>query len=199
VIDDLLNMNSSVPDTAITYFYFDFSNPSTQSHDGLLRSLIWQMAVNSSASFQILQDCYKQGSKIGPAHWAHRLSLQDQGLGVDELLQIFKRMIRPLPCLYIVVDALDECVDRPGLLQLVESLSHGNFGKVNFFLVSRLEGDIEDVLGKMSTHQVNCDQELVDDDIRTYVHHKLFNLSNKWSECTRMQIEDKLCSRAKGM
>ncbi|KAH9015322.1 ankyrin repeat-containing domain protein [Lactarius pseudohatsudake] len=103
----------------VAYFYFDFRDLKKQTCHDLLFSLVSQLSTRSSPCCDILHRVYK-------IHESGARQLSD-----DTLKECLKEMLRLLgqgPT-FIVLDALDECPDSPGIpspryevLQLVKEL-----------------------------------------------------------------------------
>jgi hypothetical protein len=201
VIDSLTRESRADPTIGVLYFYFDFSIPSSQSYNSLLPSLIWQLSLMSDEAARILQESYQKTIKVDNDQWAQRLAQKHCGISVAQSLVLLGRMIQIFSRLYVVVDALDECSERGALLQTLTKLWENQSAKINFFLVSRQEGDIEDSLNGIAEHHIICQETLVNEDIRTYIRHQLANgkAFAQWPEGTRSSVEETLCLKCQGM
>ena len=104
---------------SVAYYYFDFKDAGKQNRRGLLSSLLTQLCTRSHHCFDILSNLYEE----------HENGSQ-QPKEVD-LIQCLKDVLA-LPGhgrVYIVVDAVDESPNKPGIpsprekvLQLIEEL-----------------------------------------------------------------------------
>ncbi|KAI9767070.1 MAG: hypothetical protein M1839_004627 [Geoglossum umbratile] len=91
----------------LAYFYCDFKDASHQDPSNILGSTIGQLVMQGKEVPESLQDLYEKSSG-----GKERPSLQSL---LDLLAEIVGGPNKP-PCTYIVVDALDECTEREGLL-----------------------------------------------------------------------------------
>lgn len=71
----------------------------------------------------------------------------------------------------VVIDALDECNDREGLLQLLASLPERAESNVKVFVTSRREIDIQRCFNEFP--QVSLRESAVDNDVRKYLEHTM--------------------------
>jgi hypothetical protein len=69
----------------------------------------------------------------------------------------------------VVIDGLDECNDREGLLQLLASLPERTGSNVKVFVTSRREIDIQRRFNEFP--QVSLRESAVDNDVRKYLEH----------------------------
>ena len=74
---------------------------------------------------------------------------------------------------YVIVDALDECVDRIKLLNWVEEMNSWKVGKLHLLATSRPERDIESKLQPLGPISICLEGETVDLDIATYLDRML--------------------------
>src|SRR5947207_809448 len=97
----------------IAYFFFDFNDPAKQTVEGLLRSLVFQLAASVEPVPKILQTLYAR----------HH---EDRGCPTQPTLKewtsVFQELLRSRAPFYIVIDALDECREEELLVDTVKSL-----------------------------------------------------------------------------
>ncbi|KAH7377130.1 hypothetical protein B0T11DRAFT_27623 [Plectosphaerella cucumerina] len=150
-------------DRLLISFFFDFSDTTKQSVDGMLRSLafqLYQCGAGSSvleASFQAHQDGLRQ-----PA----TKTLEDI---VSKILAVQKKV-------FIVLDALDESTTRRDLLSWIKDItSRPGLGHVQLICTSRPEAEflreIPATIGE--GNHMRLDKQAVDADIRSYVAAQL--------------------------
>ncbi|KAF2740332.1 hypothetical protein EJ04DRAFT_424663 [Polyplosphaeria fusca] len=114
-------------------------------------------------------------------------------------------MIHELPQVYVVLDALDECVQRVELMETLEMIAGWKLQNVRLLVTSRKERDIESSLrGLVDVQNRVCLQStIVDEDIQRYVRHRLSTDKdlNKWNKdaVISREIEDVLRDGAHGM
>ncbi len=127
----------------MAYFYFDFRDISKKSCRDLLLSLVTQLSARSSPCCDILYHAYQihENGSRQPSD--------------DALKECLRGMLR-LPGqskIFIILDALDECPDSPGIpsprnevLRLVEELVNLHLPMLHICCTSRPEVDIRAVL-----------------------------------------------------
>ena len=152
----------------VAYFYFNFGDAAKQDARGLLSSLLIQLCVQSDSFCDILS----------AIHSKHDCGLRQPS--DDVLLQCLKEMVT-IPGrgpLYIVIDALDECPNPPGLtssrkevLNIMQELVKLHIPHLYLYITSRPEADIQTILGPLSTHDMSLhDQTGQAQDIVTYIN-----------------------------
>ena len=99
----------------------------------------------------------------------------------------------------VVIDALDECNDREGLLQLLASLPERTGSNVKVFVTSRRETDIQRCFNEFP--QVSLRESAVDDDVRKYLEHTINTSAafRKLSDSLKEFIVTSLVSGSGGM
>ena len=174
---------------AIAYFYFDFQSRDKQLFQGVLNSVILQISWQNIEALELLKDLYNVHSR-----GLSRPNLKDLKLALRQMIERSKS-------LYIIVDALDECLERQDLLQFLSELRSWNSANTHVFVTSRKEEDIKDVLNPLATHQIPLEESVIQEDIATYVKHHVQNdyRLSKWTENVRNDIENALLKGAKGM
>ncbi|KAL9628246.1 MAG: hypothetical protein Q9164_007348, partial [Protoblastenia rupestris] len=98
-------------DTAVLYFYFDFNDPAKRQPENLVRSLIDQ-----------LSSCYAQM----PPGLESLYSSCTNGKRQPQASELFKtlhEMMGSFAQTYVVLDALDECLERTKLLTQLEEIA----------------------------------------------------------------------------
>ena len=76
---------------------------------------------------------------------------------------------------FIILDALDECIDRVELLNAIEEIQNWKFGNLHLLVTSRKEKDIQESLEHLlgNDGEIDIQSALVDHDIRAYVQERL--------------------------
>ncbi|KAK0512604.1 hypothetical protein JMJ35_004621 [Cladonia borealis] len=188
LIEDVLSHCQFSPQYIVCYYYFDFQDPAKRIHESLIRSLLNQLANQHKDCTEFLQQLFHrcQHGKQQPSH--------------DALTEALQRMFHVVPGSYILIDALDECVDRYDLLRLIRSIAGWGKG-VQVLVTSRKERDIESVLSSCANYQLNVQNEDVDADIRLYVRKKIRDDTrlSAWPEDVQQGVEHCLSSGANGM
>jgi hypothetical protein len=185
----------------MAYFYFDFRDLSKQTCHDLLRSLVFQLATDSSPCCDILHRIYK-ARKDG--------TQQPSDYTLKECL---KEMLRLLAHgqVFIVLDALDECPDSSGLppprsevLQLVKELVDLRLSGLHICATSRPEVDIRAVLQPLAFRSVSLHDESgqkadIAGYVQTVVNSPLSTAMRRWRVDDKNMVIETLTERADGM
>ncbi|KAH9164371.1 hypothetical protein EDB89DRAFT_2233963 [Lactarius sanguifluus] len=185
----------------MAYFYFDFRDLKKQTRHDLLLSLVFQLSTRSSPCCDVLHHVYK-------THEDGTRQPSD-----DTLKECLKEMLRLLghgPT-FVVLDALDECPDSPGIpyprhevLELVRELVDLDLQGLHICATSRPEVDIRAVLEPLASRSVSLhNQTGQQTDIADYVRN-VVNLSpstemRRWRADDRNLVIKTLTERADGM
>jgi hypothetical protein len=192
---------SEAAQASIAYFYFDFRDANKQGLRDLIHSLLTQLAAHSGPRCDILSDLY---------------SSHDQGKKQpsDSILATCLKEMLTLPDqppTYLIIDALDESPNAPGIpspremvLQLLEDLVNLSLPNLHLCVTSRPEIDIRNVLKPLTERRVSLhDQTGQKKDIADYIRSAVY--SNSEQIMRRWRMEDKelvietLSERADGM
>ena len=186
---------------SMAYFYFDFRNAGKQGLQDLVRSLLIQLSAHSAPRCDILSDLY----------FAH-----DEGKNQPsdrDLTECLKRMVtlpnhRPT---YLVVDALDEAPNSPGIpsprqkvLKFVKELVDLCHPNLHICVTSRPEIDIRNVIEPLTSRLVSLhDQSGQKEDIADYVRSVVYSdseqIMRRWRTEDKELVIKSLSERADGM
>ena len=184
---------------SVAYYYFDFKDTGKQDRRGLLSSLLTQLCIRSHRGYDILSDLYK----------AH-----DNGSRQPSEVDLIRCLKAVLALhgrgrVYIIVDAVDECPNRPGIpsprekvLQLLRELVDLHHPDLRICITSRPEVDIRTVLESLASHAVSLHgEEGQKKDIITYIESVVESDTNmrKWTPEDRQLVIDSLSQEANGM
>ena len=141
----------------MVYFYFDFKDLNKQSCHDLLLSLVTQLSTRSSTYCDILHRVYE-------AHGKGTQQPSDDTL--KECLEEMLRLSGQGP-IFIVLDALDECPDSPGIpsprdevLLFVKELVDLHLQELHICATSRPEVDIRAILEPLAFRSVSLHDAL---------------------------------------
>ena len=193
-IENVLEERSIATDKAIGvgYFYFDFNNRDQQYCDTMLRSLIFQLWVQTREDANAVDALY---SACGSG--ASQPSSNMLKNALKELVQSFVDT-------FIILDALDECKERKRLMPSIEEMAVWKISSLHMLVTSHKERDIEESLSTiLDDEQRICIQSaLVEGDIRNYVRSRIrsdYEL-RKWQKPeVQNEIETVLMEKAGGM
>ena len=185
----------------MAYFYFDFRNVDKQHRRNLLPSLLTQLSSQSRPCCDVLSHLYSahdNGAKK-PSDSAMIQCL------VDTLT------IPNMPPIYIILDALDECPNWPGIpspreqvLSLVKLLVNLRLPRLHICVTSRPEFDIRATLIPLARHCVSLHEESGQrKDIVDYVNSVVYSdsetMMKRWRDDDKKMVADTLAERADGM
>jgi hypothetical protein len=186
---------------SMAYFYFDFRDVEKKHRRNLLSSLLVQLSSRSEHRLDILSHLYStyKASKEQPGEHILVQCLKDM-LVVSSLSQ--------LPT-YIILDALDECPNTPGLpaprthvLGLVKDLVDLHLPNLHICITSRPEVDIRTSLKPLaSCHLSLHDQPGQQKDISEYIRSVVQSdpQMQRWREDDRKLVIETLSEKADGM
>lgn len=160
MLDHLAKRN----DVLILSFFFDFSDTTKQTLDGMLRSL----------AFQLFRDGASANTHLDALFQAHQNG-RNQPTTKDLLNTIFK-MLEVQRRVYIVLDAMDESTTRGDLLLWIKSvMSRPELVHVQLLYTSRPESeflrDIPRLIGEQNCLPLN--KQAINSDIRSWVTAQL--------------------------
>ena len=186
---------------SMAYFYFDFRNAGKQGLQDLVRSLLIQFSAHMAFRCDTLSNLYSAHDK-----GKHQPSDRD-------LVECLKRMLelpdeRPT---YLIIDALDESPNSPGIpsprekvLQLVEELVEFCLPNLHICVTSRPEIDIRNVLEpltsrRVSLHDQSGQREDIADYVRSVVYSRSEQIMRRWRTEDKELVIKSLSERADGM
>ena len=187
IINHLSKTQSSL---AMAYFFFDGrdSQKELQLHDKLIRSLIWQFSLKCGNCVpKVLADLY--------FHCGHGY----QQPSLDDLHNVFQKILGGFNSAYIILDALDECSERDKVLDWVQTvIIHKNENlRLHLITTSRPEKEINDKFN--SYHCVDLAKASENHDIDVYLKHQLQAGWQKWPTEIQNEIKLTLREQADGM
>jgi hypothetical protein len=165
----------------------------------LLSSLISQLSARSDPYHDIVFRLYL----------AHDSGAQAPG--EDDLMKCLKEMVKlsGQPPLYLIIDALDECPNSPGMpppreqvLDIMKELIGLSLPNLHVCVTSRPEIDIRNALEPLASRRVSLhDQKGQQRDIVDYVTFVVNsnNLMRKWRDEDKRLVIETLSKRANGM
>jgi hypothetical protein len=186
---------------SMAYFYFDFRDANKQGLHDLVHSILTQLSACSRPRCDILSDLYS-------AHEQGKKQPSD-----NILAKCLKEMLTlPDQCpTYLIIDALDESPNAPGIpshrervLQLLEELVNLSLPNLHICVTSRPEIDIRNVLEpltsrRVSLHDQTGQKEDIADYIRSVVYSNSEQIMRRWRTEDKELVVETLSERADGM
>lgn len=91
----------------------------------------------------------------------------------DKLQEVLKGFIFGFQKAYILIDALDECLDIEKVLEFVEALHGCDLQQCQLLVTSRKEQQFVDAMLSMRPTEFDMSHTLIDDDIEQYIDHNI--------------------------
>ncbi|KAF4820667.1 Ankyrin repeat domain-containing protein 17 [Colletotrichum siamense] len=195
ILDSLLSQDNQVA----LQFFFDFSDGQKQTVDQMVRGLVYQLYTITAGSAELaakhrLEDLYTSHNR------------GDEQPGTNELSDCFFAMLKNSHKVYIVLDALDECADRKGILAwVVKFTSLFSLRHVKLLITCRPEVEFQQQIPPAvgPDNYVSLHLDSVNEDIRSYVNAQLrLRLGFKrWASAPKVlqRISEQVGDRADGM
>lgn len=120
--------------------------------------------------------------------------------GINELMNALAVSLCDFRQVYLVVDALDESLNRHHLTDFLRAIYCDlRFEKIKVIAFSRKERDIERALERIAV-QLSVQDHLRSEDIRLYIQRYLLDGKlRKWPSSLQAEIEEALVGGAHGM
>ena len=179
--------------SAVAYFYFDFKDRHKQAVLSLLASWISQIVRSIRPLPDVLTDLYQ------------RHDIRDQKSPTPpteyELIQILNAVKKSTTPLFLVVDALDECDQRPMLLETLATLFKDGDRNCRILCSSRIESDLESTFRDLSVMETCIQKEDVDRDVALHIRAVMDSDARLIGhrQSIKDHIERELTCGAKGM
>jgi len=180
-------------------FYCDFREEQKRGIRGLLSSVLVQLCHQSDAYCDVLSKLYSE----------HKDGSENPSDGrLVRCLEDVLKVPRQAP-IFLVVDALDECPNKPSLsspreevLTLFEDLIDSQLPNLRICITSRPETDIKPILEPLSFHSVSLHEEHGQmEDLENYIKWVVNTKRNmrRWRLDHKQLVIDALTERADGM
>jgi hypothetical protein len=193
IIEHLLQHCNENTSMVTAYFYFDFNDTQKQDPELMLRSLLCQLLQRSDVlpkGVDALFSSCENGNRQPSLH---------------ALLEVTRQAAQAFTQVYAVLDALDECMQRSELMDMLETMAGWQLENFHMLMTSRKERDIESSLEDYVKEEdaVCLQRDVVDQDIQRYVEQRLRDDKGlaKWNKdaAIRQEIEEALMHGARGM
>jgi Cdc6-like AAA superfamily ATPase len=182
----------------LLYFYFDFTDTEKQTLRGVVCSLISQLYHTCKSAQEPLDSLFS--------------SVKDKNTqaSCESLCEVLQKMIERAEEVWIVLDAIDECVERKGgptkgLLLWMRDLVKWERRNVRCLVTSRPEQDIRAELNGLVSEEnrISMQSNLVSNDILEYIYTKVREGEGmkRWRgyQDVQQEIEEALAKKADGM
>ena len=187
-IEDIKNSCRGKSSVGYAYFFFDGTSAQSKlaAHESLVRSCIMQFSYQFDGIPPALVDLYEDENNSRSQPLIGALE--------DTLLQI----LQYFDVVYIFVDALDECTERPKVLKWIQSVTSQTSGNLHLMVTSRPEPDIKNRLRSLTLAEIDVANQRESDDIRHYIDARLSEV-DKWTQAQKKLVRDALLRGAGGV
>jgi NACHT domain/Fungal N-terminal domain of STAND proteins len=190
VIKHIIVLCGTTPSYEYAYFYFDFKDQRKQTVAGSIRSLISQLCARRLVVPKEVESLYQQcdNGKREP--------------GMQSLIETMILLFSSSDRMFLIIDALDECLDREEMCDILHQLVDRSSESLSLFVTSRKEHDINTALEETVHVEISIQTALVDEDIRLHVRECLnsdkFKLKS-WNDSIKEEILASLVRGSHGM
>jgi len=176
----------------IAYFFFDFNDSTKQTVESLLRSLVFQLAVSVDNIPMSLESLYAKHH-----HDRRSSTLPTTAEWASVLLQLLSEK----EIFYIVIDALDDCLEEERLIESLNYLVSESTASTRWLFTCRISEEVSLNLHSDKFQTVRIKSSDVDRDIATYLHATLENDPKLRSYALKAKtlIRFEIQSKARGM
>lgn len=176
---------------ACAYFFFDGrdSQQNLQSHNSLIKSLLSQLSSKCPQLPHVLTELYKKCND------------GRQEPSIEALENALLTVAEGFSHTYIIIDALDECTERPKALKWLESILRSTCGRIHVVVMSRQERVIQDRFKVLCAERISVADDPANRDIDIYLD-QVFSTDeylSSWDQATREFIRASLKDGAQGM
>lgn len=137
----------------------DFKDPEKQSSELMIKSLVMQLCQQCLRIPSVLNSLFISSNPRQPSS--------------DALLNTLRQVCGEFVSTYIILDALDECANQEELLSTLETVAGWHLESLHIIATSRKVRDFEESLDHLTDFSISLQSVYVNEDIRTYVHHRL--------------------------
>jgi hypothetical protein len=141
IVGAVISSATSSNQPVVLYHFFDFSTQDNRAVGLFLRSLLAQAQISEPKTLQPLKKLYD----------SYHSGLQYPN--DKELLETLRVILMNGGHTYIIIDAMDECLERDGLLDAIEKIDSWKMDKLRILTTSRMEGDIQELFRRLDWDQ----------------------------------------------
>ena len=174
----------------LAYFYCDVSDAKKRNVNDILSSLVVHLLASQPSNHSLLDRAHED--------CMNGLSLPSD----DKLQEALRELISSFEMTFILIDALDECLDWEEVLEFIEILHGWGLWQCHLLATSRKEQKIVKSMVTISPLEIDMSQMPVDEDIVKYIDFML-NSSHSdlkgWGPEEKALIQKFLTEKAKGM
>ena len=144
----------------IAYFFFDFNDLAKQTVEGMLRSLVFQLAMSLESIPKALEELHERH---------HQYRAPNARPTVEEWIEILVNLLNEKERFYVVVDALDECQEEIFLVHHLRDIVSRSADSTRWLFTSQVSDQFSLSLSCAGVQIVGMEASIVDDDIARYL------------------------------
>ncbi|KZP10797.1 hypothetical protein FIBSPDRAFT_899444 [Athelia psychrophila] len=190
-IQAIIDFCDSKASTGYAYFFFDgrSAEAALLVHDKFVRSIIMQLAHRCDGVPVALAEMYQKCDKG---------SRQPR---IELLEATLLRILNSFTDVYIAIDSLDECAERPEVIQWIQSIASKASGQLHMVMSSRPESEIMQGLRELSQlEEIGIFGHQTEPDIQSFLNKRLSQRdAAKWTNAQKDMIKETLSDGADGM
>lgn len=195
VISQLRRKSDQAPaGSIVAYHFFDFNDNSTQTVEGMIRNLIRQIV--SQAEDMPTSVMLQHEKRTAPEGFGSDLNLSHWTTVLIDILSV-------TPSLFIVIDALDECLEAEQALltSTLQRIFSEDISGVKWILTSRPSPLFAGILSTEGCEHLSMQSQVIDKDIEPYLRARLDSepALMSFSQGTKDLIIQKVSAKAGGM
>ncbi|KAL9621124.1 MAG: hypothetical protein Q9160_004375 [Pyrenula sp. 1 TL-2023] len=196
VIESLKADRTDAHDYLVQYFFCRGGDDATQTTARILQSLVYQLCALAVPSPELLDKCNEVMRKSNNNKKSSG-KLDDAKVKTYNIQSSFGGLVKALgKKVYLVVDALDECIDRKekGLVKELLDLVHASGSQLKVLVCSRPESDLGDALSAVLA--IKCEGRN-EEDIRKNVKAELSTLPG-WTSAEKESACEAIVRKSSG-
>jgi hypothetical protein len=170
------------------YYFFNFRDPSTQTCENFLRSILFQLLNSLPGTPEAIAELYSRHNS-----GTLRPSIRD-------MMDCFIAVVNELDEVRLFGDAFDECIDWNDLWYFLSTTVKSRCPGLRLLFTGRPEVHILEAANSLDIPSMDLDCEGIKKDIELYVSESLADIRfSRTLEEGKALIHDSLISRANGM
>ncbi|KAL0631967.1 hypothetical protein Q9L58_009170 [Maublancomyces gigas] len=193
LIVDTISAQYALDDRAgLGFMYYKYQNREAQKFKDIIPALVKQLCQKKHVLATEVKELYRQYSR------------QDQFLSQAKCQALLMEVSESFEQVFIVIDALDECVDQDVVLPLIAALIQSSSTKIKICITSRRQQFILHSLAKLKCPTIEIEAKKVDQDIAVFVSAEIDRRSEDYiydiiSPELRILIKAALVGESNGM
>ena len=202
IIEDIAHKLNREQRFIVLHYYFDLANKVDSSEQSMLSSLVTQLEKQAA---KVSKESRQSKRSTFFSDWQKLLTSSTAGhvaqTSSTRLSGALLESIGEFDDFYIILDGLDESVERREVLTFLERIITSKAGRIHILVASHYGVDTEERLLPLITGYVHIENHLIEPDIRLHINQQLQSNSKlqKWPEKAKERMEVALVAGSQGM